>query len=227
MIELARRYRSWSLVERSFHQANIAAQTWLGKQEIATQAFKDTLQVLSALLYPFKAVRAAPETIAANRLGQPGLWRFGISGDYPILLVEMDNPKQIDLVREALQVHEFLRSRRFMMDVVILNRQQTDYGAELNGMLYRLVSRMNGEEWLNQRGGILHPLCRPDGAGGTHPAANRRAGSAQWGQWIAGQSDAGLFDPGAPSARIYTHAPGTGKSQSAAFPCICACGTHA
>ena len=154
ILALARRYRSWTLIERSFHQANIAAQTWLGKQDIATQAFKDTLQILSALIYSFKAVRASPETIAANRLGQPGLWRFGISGDYPILLVELDNPKQVDLVREALQVHKYLRSRRFMMDVVILNHQQTDYGAELNGMLYRLVSRMNGEEWLNQRGGI-------------------------------------------------------------------------
>lgn len=154
VIALASRYRSWTLVQRSFHQANIAAQSWLGKQEISTQELKDTLQVLSALLYPFSAVRASPETIAANRLGQPGLWRFGISGDYPILLVDLEDPKQVDLVHEVLQVHKYLRSRRFMLDVVILNRQRTDYGAELNGMLYRLVSKMKGEEWLHQRGGI-------------------------------------------------------------------------
>jgi cyclic beta-1,2-glucan synthetase len=165
IIALAARYRSWTLIERTFHQANIAAQTWLGKQDITTQMFEDTLQVLSALLYPFKVVRAAPETIAANRLGQPGLWRFGISGDYPVLLVEIENPQQVDLAREALQVHRYLRSRRYKMDVVILNCQQTDYGAELNGMLYRLVSRMNGEEWLNQRGGIYilySDQMRPD-----------------------------------------------------------------
>ena len=155
ILALARRYRNWTLVEHTFHQANIAAQAWLGKQEITTQAFRDILQLLSALIYPFKQVRTSPETIAANRLGQPGLWRFGISGDYPILLVELDNPEQIDLVREALQVHKYLRSRRIMMDVVILNRQPTDYGAELNGMLYRLVGKMNGEEWLHQRGGIF------------------------------------------------------------------------
>ncbi len=154
ILALARRYHGWTLVERSFHQASIAAQSWLAKQEINTQAFKDTLQILSALLYSFKAVRASPETIAANRLGQSGLWRFGISGDYPILLVELDDPQQLDLVREALQVHKHLRSRQFMMDVVILNQQQTDYGAELKGMLYRLVRKNNGEEWLNQRGGI-------------------------------------------------------------------------
>jgi cyclic beta-1,2-glucan synthetase len=154
LIALAKRYHSWTLVERSFHQADIAVQTWLGKQDVSTQAFKDALQILSALLYPFKAVRTSPETIAANRLGQPGLWRFGISGDYPILLVEVEDSKQVDLVREALLVHKYLRSRRFMVDVVILNRQQTNYGAELKGMLYRLVSRMDGEGELNQRGGI-------------------------------------------------------------------------
>jgi cyclic beta-1,2-glucan synthetase len=155
ILTLARRYSSWSLIERSFHQANIAAQTWLGKQNYDSRAFKDTLQVLSALLYPFKAVRTSAETIASNRLGQFGLWRFGISGDFPILLVEIEDPKQIDLVREVLQVHEFLRSRRFLVDVVILNLQQTDYGAELNGMLYRMVNRLNGEQWLNNRGGIF------------------------------------------------------------------------
>jgi len=155
ILALARRYRSWALVERSFRQANIAAQTWLGKQDLNTQAFKDTLQVLSALLYPIKALRASPETIAANRLGQPGLWRLGISGDYPILLVELEDPKDVDLVREAIRAHKFLRSRCFTLDVVILNHQQTDYGAELKGMLYRLVSRVNGEQWLNQRGGIF------------------------------------------------------------------------
>ena len=155
IIALAKRYCSWTLIERSFHQADIAAQTWLGKQDFVTRSFKDTLQVLSALLYSFKLVRASPEIITSNRIGQSGLWHFGISGDYPILLVEIENPKQIDLVREALQVYKFLHSRRFMIDLVILNQQRTDYGAELNGMLYRLVSKMNCEEWLNQRGGIF------------------------------------------------------------------------
>jgi len=155
ILALAQRYSSWSLIDRSFHQADISAQAWLGKQNYDSRVFKDTLQVLSALLYPFKVVRTSPETIAANRLGQSGLWRFGISGDFPILLVELEHPKQIDLVREVLRVHEFLRSRDFMVDVVILNHQQTDYGAELNGLLYRLVNRLNCEQWLNKRGGIF------------------------------------------------------------------------
>ncbi len=154
VLALAGRYSSMSLIERSFHQANISAQSWLGKQGYDSQLFKNSLEILSALIYPFKNVRALPETIAANRLDQTGLWRFGISGDHPILLVELEDPQQVDLIRQVLQVYEFLRTRRFLTDVVILNHQKTDYGAELNGMLYRLVSRLNCEQWLNKRGGI-------------------------------------------------------------------------
>jgi cyclic beta-1,2-glucan synthetase len=154
VLALARRFGSWSLIERSFHLANISAQSWLGKQGYDSQLFKNSLEILSALIYPFKNVRTSPETIASNRLDQTGLWRFGISGDYPILLVELEDPQQVDLIRQVLQVYEFLRSRRFVVDVVILNYQKTDYGAELNGMLYRLVSRLNCEQWLNKRGGI-------------------------------------------------------------------------
>ncbi len=155
VLALAARYSLWPLIDRTFRQADISAQSWLGKQNFDTQTLKNTLQVLSVLQYPFKVVRASPETIASNRLGQSGLWRFGISGDYPIILVEIDDAKQIDLVREVLGVQEFLRNRRFMADVVLLNKQRTEYGAELNGILYRTVTRLNCEDWLNQRGGIF------------------------------------------------------------------------
>jgi cyclic beta-1,2-glucan synthetase len=155
ILSLANRYSNWVLVENSFIEANSAGQVWLGKHNYNSGLFTNTMQIFSALLYPSRSARTSPETIAANKLGQSGLWRFGISGDYPIILVEVEDPKQIELVHEVLQVHEFLRRRGLMVDVVILNHQQTDYGAELSGMLYRLVNRLQREQWLNQRGGIF------------------------------------------------------------------------
>ena len=155
LLATARHYQAVNMIERAFHQSNIAAQTWLGKQNIPNQSYSKILQTLSTLMYPLAAVRAAPEILAANSLGQSGLWRFGISGDYPILLVELADPQEVDVVRDALLVHKYLHSRRFLVDLVVINRQQTGYGAEFNGILYRVVNRMNSGEWLNQRGGIF------------------------------------------------------------------------
>ncbi len=155
VIDLAQRYQAWSMIDRAFHQADLSAQTWASQQHLTTPAMRAILQAFSALIYPYRPSRAPSEILAANQIGQPGLWRFGISGDHPILLVNIDDPLQMDLVREALQVHRHLVSRRILIDLVILNHQQTDYGAEMNSMLYRLVSRVNSEQWLNQRGGIF------------------------------------------------------------------------
>ncbi len=155
IIALAQRYHVWSATERAFQQADQEAQTWAAQQHVDSQGLRNLLQAFSSLLYPSPASRAAPEILATNRLGQSGLWRFGISGDFPILLVEVNDPRQLDLVREALQIHRYLHTRRFKADLVLLDAQHVDYGAELNGMLYRLVSRVNSEQWLNERGGVF------------------------------------------------------------------------
>ena len=155
LLILADRYRNWAAIETAFSQANIAAKAWLGKLKIGSQSLETGLHLLSALNYPNKIFRAPTEVIAANCLGQPALWRFGISGDYPILLIEVDDPQQIDLVQEALKIYRFLKTHLFDLDLVILNLQPTDYGAELNGVIQRTISKTNSEDWLNQRAGIF------------------------------------------------------------------------
>jgi cyclic beta-1,2-glucan synthetase len=155
LLALTRRYRSWTQIDHAFHQSDNAIQSWLGREEISPQTFKSALQILSALTYPLKYSRAPVDVLAQNRLGQPGLWRFGMSGDYPVLLLEVDDTDQTDTIQDVLQVYRCLRKLRYKMDLVILNNQRTDYGSALKGALFRLISRMNGEEWLNQRAGIF------------------------------------------------------------------------
>jgi cyclic beta-1,2-glucan synthetase len=155
LIALGRRYRNWDLIERSFHQSDLAARSWLGQENFETRSLKNSMQILSALLHPFKALRASPAVIAANQLSQSRLFRLGVSGDNPILMVELAASRQIDLVREVLQVHRFLQNRHFPVDVVILNCQQSNSGAELDETLHELLSRLNYEQDLNRAGGIF------------------------------------------------------------------------
>jgi cyclic beta-1,2-glucan synthetase len=155
ILALAARYQGLARIERTFHQSDLAAQAWLGRQNLDSKALQHTLQILSALIYPFKELRSPSFVLSNNRLGQSGLWRFGISGDYPIIVVQVEEARQLDLVREVLYAHRYLRTRGFLADVVLLNLQQTNYGAELTGLLYRLNSRLASDQWLNQRGGIF------------------------------------------------------------------------
>lgn len=155
LIDLAMKYQIWTVVERAFHQSDISAVSWLSKNRYTTEMLKNTLYTLSALMYPLKDLRASIDILSSNSLGQRGLWRFGISGDRPILLVNLEDPQEMDLVRDAIRVYRFLRTRQFKIDVVILNQQESNYGADVNAMLNRLLSKMNVEDYQNQRGGIF------------------------------------------------------------------------
>lgn len=49
------------------------------------------------------------------------LWKHTISGDYPILLVTLDNPYFDELVDDLLKCHEYLSRSGYEFDLVILN----------------------------------------------------------------------------------------------------------
>jgi cyclic beta-1,2-glucan synthetase len=155
LLNLARRYSQWEPIERTFHEANTAVLTWLGRRDIHTEGLQSALSVASALIYPDRSRRSAAETLAANRLSQAGLWRLSISGDYPIILLELDDAQQVELISEAITMHELLASRDLTAELVILNGQASSYAGEFTASIRRRIVQADAEIRLNQRGGIF------------------------------------------------------------------------
>ncbi len=149
------RYSSLGAIQTALEQARVLAEVEMNELEISTTLLKDFQTLLSLLLFPSPALRASPERLAANQKGQPGLWPFAISGDYPILLVELGTEQELTLARELLQAHTYWRRRQLMIDLVFLDKQGTSYNQELSSQLYRLVASTESEGWLNRRGGIF------------------------------------------------------------------------
>jgi cyclic beta-1,2-glucan synthetase len=164
-LDLARHYRTWLNVGRAFDRARSQSELELHRLNLSTPEVERIQQLFSVLLYPHAALRAAPATLAANSKGQPALWAYGVSGDYPILLVRLREQEEMDLLRELLQAHRYWRDRQSMVDLVILNERETAYDQELHGQIHRLIARMGSDAWLNQRGGIF--VLRADQMGET------------------------------------------------------------
>ncbi len=154
VLAVARRYQNRPVIDRAFGQARALIERELREQEFTTQDLESLDRLLSALLYPSAGLRASAETLASNHKGQHGLWGFGISGDYPILLVKLKSEEETSLVRDVLRAHAYWRRRGIKVDVVIRVDKETGYGLELQGELYRLMVRLGSDPYLNQRGGI-------------------------------------------------------------------------
>lgn len=62
--------------------------------------------------------------LAKNTLSQSNLWRYGISGDRPIILLSVSDIKQLSIVKELLHAFEYYKSRSIFVDLVIINSEK-------------------------------------------------------------------------------------------------------
>ncbi|MFO7678835.1 MAG: glucoamylase family protein, partial [Chloroflexota bacterium] len=154
-VEWAGRYQQWLMLERTFAHARNLAEQELRQLDLTAPQLEQMQRVLSLLLYSHPAMRADAATLIANNKGQPGLWAFGISGDYPILLIQLQKETDGELLLELLRAHTYWRRRDLKIDLVILNQQESNYGQEMQGFIYHLIQRSHSEHWLNQRGGLF------------------------------------------------------------------------
>ena len=142
-------------VRRAFEAAWTYAQLELHQLRIQPEEAQRFQQLAGHMLFPYFALRAPAKRIRDNHLGQKALWAYGISGDLPILVVTIDDRRDINVVRQALAAHTFWRLRGFKADLVILNEQAGGYNQDLTEQLSNLALSMSHHVGLNQPGGIF------------------------------------------------------------------------
>ncbi|HTE65933.1 MAG TPA: glucoamylase family protein, partial [Candidatus Binatia bacterium] len=96
-----------------------------------------------------------PEAIARNRQSREALWRHGISGDLPILLVLIDQEGDHGVVREALKAHEYSRLKGFAFDLVILNEFGNGYRQEVQDQIGALIEASPSASWRDTPAGVF------------------------------------------------------------------------
>jgi cyclic beta-1,2-glucan synthetase len=158
---LAQKYRDPAMTARAFALAFTNAQSTLRHLGISSDESVLFERLASRALFADGSLRAGPSTMAANTLGQGGLWVHGISGDVPILLLRVVAPGDVAVVRQVLQAQEYWRLKGLTADVVILNEHPIDYLDEIQAQLAALLDSGSWRTWKHRPGGTY--LLRADG----------------------------------------------------------------
>jgi cyclic beta-1,2-glucan synthetase len=159
-LALAHKYHDPSAAARTFALAFTQAQSTLRHLGISSDEAQLFERLASRVLYTDASLRAEPEVLRGNILGQPGLWAHGISGDLPILLVRVVEEDAIPLVRQALQAQEYWRLKGLSADLVILNEHPVSYLDEMHIQLTALLDTGPWGAWKHRPGGVY--LLRGD-----------------------------------------------------------------
>ena len=114
-----------------------------------------TFQRLSGrLVYGDPRLRPA-EAVRHNVRSQAELWKYGISGDLPILLVHIKDDGEAGLLRDLLKAHEYLRRKGLAFDLVVLNDHGTSYLQDLQNTLLQIVEASPEQAWVDRPGGVF------------------------------------------------------------------------
>ncbi len=130
-LELADKYRDPATFERELMLSWTRAQVELHHLGIQADEAHVFQRLAGRTFYLDPSLRSPVQVLARNHLPQAGLWKHGISGDLPIVLVRIDDTADLEIVRQAVRAHGYWRTKRLAVDLVILNEQPSSYVQEL------------------------------------------------------------------------------------------------
>ncbi|MGZ4959675.1 MAG: GH36-type glycosyl hydrolase domain-containing protein [Methylomonas sp.] len=137
--DLAAKYRNTAVWDRvstlAWTHAHVQLHHLRTKPDEA-QLFQD---LANRLIYADASLRPAAKLMQMNTLNLTGLWRYGISGDRPIMLLRVTQPEDRMIVEQLLRAHEYWRIKGLAVDLVILNEKEVSYIDDLQTLLEGMV----------------------------------------------------------------------------------------
>ncbi len=154
-MSLVEKYQDRRLADRVFELAWTHSQVIL-RQINATEADAQLYgRIAGLIIYANSALRADAAVLMQNRRGQSGLWGYAISGDLPIVLLQIGDPENIDLVRQLVRAHAYWRLKGLAADLLIWNEDHTGYRQQLNDQIMGLIAAGIEANVIDRPGGIF------------------------------------------------------------------------
>ncbi len=86
---------------------------------------------------------------------QSDLWKYGISGDLPIILVKVRNANDGYIIKEVLKAYEFFRMKNIETELVILDEEKYSYENYVKEEIEGNILNNHMGYLKNQKGGIF------------------------------------------------------------------------
>jgi len=152
---LVEKYQDKHMIDRAFELAWTHSQVEL--RQINATAAEALLycRMAGSIIYANASFRADPAIILKNHREQSGLWSHSISGDFPIVLLQIEDNTNIELVEQMVKAHAFWRQKGLIVDLVIWNEDHGGYRQVLQNQILSLIAPTNIAEEQNWPGSIF------------------------------------------------------------------------
>ncbi len=152
---LVDKYQDRHLADRVFDLTWTHGQVVLRQLNASEADAQLYARLASSVIYANAGLRAEAAVLVKNRRGQSGLWGYAISGDLPIVLLQIGDAANIDLVRQLVQAHAYWRMKGLAVDLVIWNEDHAGYRQRLQDQIVGLIASGIEASVIDRPGGIF------------------------------------------------------------------------
>lgn len=148
-------YSSHENVRREFSISRAKAEEEARYLEMSSQNLRTVQKLLPYIMYqnPMKSMYL--KELPKKEYKQSEFWKYGISGDLPILLVQIKSANDVYVVKEMLKAHEYLRVKGIKTDLVILDYEKNIYEQYVKEQIIQEILNMQIGYMQNISGGIF------------------------------------------------------------------------
>ena len=154
-VALIEKYHDRHLADRVFELAWTHSQVVLRQLNASEADAQLYSRLANSIIYAHAHLRADASLLIKNHRGQSGLWSYAISGDLPIVLVQIKDQSHIELVRQMVQAHAYWRLRGLAVDLVIWNEDHASYRQVLQEQIMGLIASGVDAQAIDRPGGIF------------------------------------------------------------------------
>ncbi len=142
LLQLAGQYRSPIDIEDAFRTASVYNNIRTNMSLLKGSQMRLYNNIAKYMAQTAALGNTRQPILARNTLSQSGLWRFSISGDFAILLLEIDSMERSGFAKELLRAFEYYKVHGLILDLVIINDAPQN---EREGLKHFILGMANTE----------------------------------------------------------------------------------
>ncbi|WP_418223252.1 GH36-type glycosyl hydrolase domain-containing protein [Clostridium isatidis] len=155
LLNLIRKYKNISTIEKAvncYNYKNVLELKHIGIRSAQANIYQS---FASHILYLNSKRKNREEYIKNINKSQEDLWPYGISGDLPIIFLEIYKEKDIDLLRQVINMHYYFKIKGLKCDLVVYNHEELSYEEPLQKNIVSTINNSLERDNLNKNGGVF------------------------------------------------------------------------
>ena len=155
VLENINQYQIKETINKAFEVSKAQVEAQSRYLRITGKEIEQYQKILSYIFFSNPSKKLTLKKLPKRKYEQSELWKYGISGDLPIILVKIKDVNDMDTIKEILKAYEFFKVKKIEIELVIIDEEKYSYENYVREEIENIILNSHMAYLKNIKGGIF------------------------------------------------------------------------